>query len=222
MITGKTNGPKEAGDACNHSILAWSVQLILLLLVEACVMTGLPTAEEVGDVLSGQKTLMLLRVTVDIDGKASEPFAAILPDDNVGLAFVGGDSVRPLSYRYLSDEARRDGWIYIIADPGSYYMAVQPPRRENAFSYIFKFRSAPRWRIDALAGSRLVYVGRLRVIGVTQPGLLFSSYTVYDVDKTTVEDERTLARDLAAKFFPDLGSPVTVLMEPLGLPAAAR
>lgn len=52
------------------------------------------------------------------------------------------------------------------------------------------------------------------------PRVNYYSYTVYDLDKTTVEDESAMARDLAVKFFPDLGSPVTVLMEPLGLPAA--
>jgi hypothetical protein len=186
-----------------------------------CATTSLPTNRELGDVLAGQKTLILLRITVDVDGKPSEPFGATLADDNVGLAFVTADRITRLEfYRSPSDEARRDGWIYLIEDPGTYFLAVQPPRTTDAFSYQFQFRQAPRWRIDALAGSRLVYVGRLHINALTQRGLLFARYTLYDLSKTTVQDERTLAQDLAVKFFSNLGSPVTVLMESLGIPAS--
>jgi hypothetical protein len=181
----------------------------------------LPTTGELAEVSAGRKTLILLRITVDIDGKSVEPFGASLADDNVGLAFVTGDSVRRLEfYRFPSDEARREGWIYLVEDPGSYFLAVQPPRTENAFSYQFKFRFAPRWRIDALAGARLVYGGRLRINGFTQAGILFARHTLYDLSKTTVEDERGLARDLAVKFFPGLGPPITVVMQPLSGPAS--
>ncbi len=204
----------------NDSIYRSIGCVLFLILFSSCATTALPTTREIGEVLGGQKTVILLRITVDVDGKSSEPFSRSLVDDNVGLAWVSGDSVKLIDYyRSPSDESRRDGWIYIIEDPGTYYLAVQPPRRVDSFSYFFGFRSAPRWRIDALAGSRVVYVGRLRINAFTRSGFLFSTHTYYDLSKTTVQDERNLARDLAAKFFSELGSPVTAVMEPVGMPA---
>lgn len=204
-----------------HTVQVYIGYLLLLILVAGCATTSVPTASEVSELLGGKKTLILLRLTVDIDGKPSEPFDASLADDNVGLAFITGDRVRRLEfYRSPSDQARQDGWIYLVEDPGTYYLAIQPPRDRDAFSYQFQFRSAPRWRIDALAGSRIVYAGRLHINAVTEKGFLFTRRTVYDLSKTAVRDERSLARELAAKSFPDLGSPIAVLMEPLGVPAA--
>lgn len=221
VFTGKDNSTSEVTRTCKLLLWAWVAQLLILLLIMAgCATTSLPTNRELGDVLAGQKTLILLRITVDVDGKPSEPFGATLADDNVGLAFVNADRITRLEfYRSPSDEARRDGWIYLIEDPGTYFLAVQPPRTTDAFSYQFQFRQAPRWRIDALTGSRLVYVGRLHINALTQRGLLFTRYTMYDLSKTTVQDERNLAQDVAVRFFSDLGPPVTVLMEPLSIPA---
>jgi hypothetical protein len=208
-------------DHTNHTVQVYIGYLLLLILVAGCATTSVPTASEVSEVLGGKKTVILLRLTVDIDGNPSEPFDASLADDNVGLAFITGDRVRRLEfYRSPSDQARQDGWIYLVEDPGTYYLAVQPPRDRDAFSYQFQFRSAPRWRIDALAGSTIVYAGRLHINAVTEKGFLFTRRTVYDLSRTAVRDEHSLARELAAKSFPDLGSPVTVLMEPLGVPAA--
>lgn len=220
VVRRKTESIRRA-DHTNHIGQVYIGYLLLITLVAACATTSVPTASEVSEVLGGKKTVILLRLSVDIDGKPSEPFGASLADDNVGLAFITGDRVRRFEfYRSPSDQARQEGWIYLVEDPGTYYLAVQPPRDRDAFSYQFQFRSAPRWRIDALAGSRIVYAGRLHINAVTEKGFLFTRRTVYDLSKTAVRDERSLARELAAKSFPDLGSPVTVLMEPLGVPAA--
>ena len=179
----------------NLPMYAWVAQLLLLLLTEGCATTSLPAAREVGDVLAGQKTLNTIE---DHRRRRWQTFRTInssasLADANVGLAFVTADRVRRLKfYRSPSDEARRDGWIYLIEDPGTYFLAVQPPRTGDAFSHQFQFRQAPRWRIDALAGSRLVYVGRLHINALTQRGPLFTRYTMYDLSKTTVKTSVTL------------------------------
>jgi hypothetical protein len=186
------------------------------------VTTGTPSSNELQQISTGQKVVLLLRITLDVDGKRSDPFSSSSPDGNVNLAYLGSTiNKRIETYRFPSEEAREAGWIYLIENPGTYYMAVQPPRgSENAFSFHFKFRSAPRWRIDALAGAGLVYIGSLHIDAYTRPGLLFGHQVVYDPTKMNVREEKILAGDVAKKYFPEFGRPVTLLMERLPVPTS--
>jgi hypothetical protein len=199
----------------------WFGSILLLLFTASCATSSLPSTNEMSEMLTARKTMVLLRITVDIDGKPAEAFGSIFPDDNVGVALIAGRHVRRIElYRCPSVQSRHEGWIYLIEEPGTYYLAVQPPRDRDrdTFHYQVHFRYAPRWRIDVLPGSRIIYAGRLHIDASTEKGFLFSRRVVYDPARMKVEDERALARDLAAKLFPELGPPVAVLMEPVGEP----
>ena len=197
----------------------WFGFMFLLMITAGCATTGLPSADEMSKVVTGRKAIVLLRITLQVDEKSVEAFGSIFPDDNLGIALIIGDRVRRIElYRCPSGQLRHEGWMYLIEDPGTYYLAVQPPRDRDEVRYQVGFRYAPRWRIDVLAGSRIIYAGRLHIDASTEKGFLFSRRVVYEPSKMTVKDERMLASDLAAKLFPELGPPIAVLMEPLGEP----
>jgi hypothetical protein len=204
---------------CKKTLPIWLGYMLVLMVIGGCATSSLLSPGEMSEILTANKAIILFRITVQIDGKPAEAFGSIFPDDNVGVAVITDDHVRRiLFYRCPSDQSRHDGWIYVIQDPGTHYLAVQPPRDRDEFHYQVGFRYAPRWRIDVLAGSRIIYAGRLHIDASTEKRFLFSRRVVYEPSKMTVKDERMLADDVAAKFFPELGPPIAVLMEPLGEP----
>ena len=102
---------------------------LFLILNGGCVTTGTPSSNELQQISAVQKVVLLLRITLDVDGKRSDPFSSNSPDGNVNLAYLGSTiNKRIETYRFPSEEAREAGWIYLIENPGTYYMAVQPPR----------------------------------------------------------------------------------------------
>jgi hypothetical protein len=188
---------------CKKTLPIWLGYMLVLMVIGGCATSSLLSPGEMSEILTANKAIILFRITVQIDGKPAEAFGSIFPDDNVGVAVITDDHVRR---------------IYVIQDPGTHYLAVQPPRDRDEFHYQVGFRYAPRWRIDVLAGSRIIYAGRLHIDASTEKRFLFSRRVVYEPSKMTVKDERMLADDVAAKFFPELGPPIAVLMEPLGEP----
>lgn len=208
---------------CKKTLPIWLGYMLLLIVTGGCAPSSLLSPREMSEILTAKKAIVLFRITVQIDGKPAEAFGSIFPDDNVGIAVITDDRVSRIQlYRCPSDQARHQGWIYFLQDPGTHYLAVQPPRDRDEIQYQVGFRYAPRWRIDVLAGSRIIYAGRLHIDASTEKKFLFSRRVVYDPFKMTVEDERAIARDLASKHFPELGAPVPVLMEPVGSPAAGH
>ena len=204
---------------CKKTLPIWLGYLLLLLFTAGCATSSLLSPREMSEILTEKKAIVLFRITVQIDGKPAEAFGSIFPDDNVGIALITGDRVRRIQfYRCPSDQSRHEGWIYVLQDPGTHYLAVQPPREGNEVPYQGWFRYAPRWRIDVVAESRIIYAGRLHIDATSEKESLFSRRIVHETSKMTVKDERELAHGVAAKFFPELGPPIVVLMEPLGEP----
>lgn len=110
-------------------------------------------------------------------------------------------------YRFLSDETRRQGWIYFLLEPGIHYLSVRPPMNLDQCQLI-KYSS--RWRIDIPTDTRLVYAGTLHFKGVHVKGMFGRSVSFRYW--APVRDEENLAQEVAAKHHSGLGSPLTVLM----------
>jgi hypothetical protein len=142
-------------------------------------------------------------------------------DDSVGFALgspeTGGVPVgRVEDIRYLSDESRDEGWTYFILPPGTHYLAVQPRRITNLFTYLRRFGSAPRWVIEVPPRTPVIYAGTLDLHGRADKGAVFGNplFVAFDTTRSSVTDEETLALVLAARHFPELKPVMTILMEP--------
>ena len=190
-----------------------------ILFLVGCAVVEPPSMTELDQVGGGGKTIVLMRIVgQDNEGHAVDTFSGSLSDDNVGLAIgnfeTGGLPTQRLDWiRFLSEESRQNGWIYLVLTPGVHYMAVQGSRRTNAFTYAARFKTAPRWRLDIPADAAVVYAGTLDLRG-TSMALLFGGRLMVTIegDNSTVRDESVLAADVIGRNLADLGSPKTALM----------
>jgi hypothetical protein len=154
---------------CKKTLPIWLGYMLLLMVTGGCAPSSLLSPREMSEILTAKKAIVLFRITMQIDGKPAEAFGSIFPDDNVGIAIITGDRVSRIQlYRCPSGQSRHQGWIYVLQDPGTHYLAVQPPRDRDEAQYQVGFRYAPRWRIDVLAGSRVIYAGRLHIDASTE------------------------------------------------------
>ena len=74
-----------------------SLLFVVPVVLSACAVTKPPSDQAVAEVRADDKTILLFRVAVSLDGKPHEPFAGSLADDNVGVAigtFETGGRVR--------------------------------------------------------------------------------------------------------------------------------
>lgn len=114
--------------------------------------------------------------------------------------------------RFLSDESRREGWLYLLVPPGTLYLAFLPPRRTDLFLYLAMFNPAQPWRVDLNRESQLVYAGTM-VIDGEKGFLLFGDGYLANFTSMEIRDDREEAQRLAASFFSELGKIETVLMQ---------
>ncbi len=185
---------------------------VLAVLISGCAITRLPSAGEYGQIRSGKLVIVLLRVTSEVDGKPFDAFGSGFTDSDIGLAlgsFTTGGDVNQITPVFLSTQTRESGWTYLLLEPGFYYLAVQPRRSTDAFSYAAAFKAAPLWRLEIPAQERAVYVGTLHLPGINR----FWSGMTFIPNKIVVRNEEELARKTAADFFPEFGAPVTALMQ---------
>jgi hypothetical protein len=128
--------------------------------------------------------------------------------------FATGGEVHQILPVFLSEQARMEGWIYVLLEPGLHYLAVLPPRRTDVSSYALMFEDAPLWRLDVPAETKLVYAGTLHLPCVEQK-LLFGARTISSIvtDESTVRNDEETACKIAAEFFQEFGVPKTVLMQ---------
>jgi hypothetical protein len=164
------------------------------MLLTGCVATGLPTEKELSLIQTGQRPIVLLRITGERDGKPYEPFKHILGSClgsyNIKLGigdFETGGQLRFINrVRCLTGETRQKGWTYFLLEPGIYYLGV-------GTTYF-----PPIWRIDVPEDVSLIYVG-----------------TVHLRDKGVyiVRNEEDLAQRIFNEQFPSVGMFRTVLMK---------
>jgi hypothetical protein len=189
--------------------------LIATLLLGACAVTEPPGARDVAEVAAGAKTIVMFRVATTLEGKPHEPFAALLADDNVGVALgtfeTGGRIRQHDDVRFFSEDTRERGWAYIVTEPGIVYLAFLPPRRTNVIRYAAMFEGTARWRVDAPPDADVVYAGTLDIAG--RPGWsLFGSY-LKGFKAMAISDDRGEAERIAARFVSNLDGFAVALMQ---------
>jgi hypothetical protein len=159
---------------------------------------------------------VVIRIICEVEGKSYEVFRHAVSDDNIGLALGGfetGGELRRKIPAHLSTQTRKDGWLYVVLEPGFYYLAVQPPRRTDVWSYENSFNSAPLWRLDISPQSGIVYAGTLHIPIIKQK-MLFGGLSIksFIADSIVVRNDEDAARRIAAGFFPELETFKTMLM----------
>lgn len=148
-----------------------------------------PDAKDRERINSGEYAIVIFRVIVLKDDKPVESFPYSLA---VGTSKTGGEVKHTHGY-YLSVETKKDGWAYLLLEPGLQYLAAQPVTL----------------KIDIPSKTPIVYIGTLHIPCILDKNKRLSSIG----DKIVVVNEEDRARQLAAVFLPEYGVPKTILMQ---------
>lgn len=188
--------------------------LIVVLLATALTGSGLaakkgpPSPQELRTGGERPLSVLLLRIILEVDGQPGAAFPSGSTGDGVtiGLSdFSTGVSAKPVAVRFLSDETRLDGWVYLVLEPGPRYLATREPRSQNAFDYEARWKTCPHWSLEIPANSRLVYGGTLFLPGAGR-WMMFGPRAMVEFDSSRLEvrDESAEAEAICRKWFPDL------------------
>lgn len=177
--------------------------------------------DELAGVRDGKTTAVLLRfVLTNQDGKAVKPFEGAIPNLllSIGDFETGGEptkevipgfelkprSVRPYPGRLLSKASAADGWMTLFLPPGYYYLGLGDPYVSWVPDKTKMFiPGSPEWRIAVPPGVPVLYAGTFHVSVRTSLG------SVYNQLATWVDDQSSLAADVARGDLASLAPPVT-------------
>lgn len=154
--------------------------LVLLLALSNCsnTGTGLPSTDERLAIESGKKVVVLFKVVLDLtDGTRVQSYrCGPLPDDgksrNQGyIHFYVGFAKSPIFggelgpefriTRFLSPESCREGWSFLVMEPGRYFFVFHGERDTDLYTWN-KYRSSlPRWQVDIPKSHPVIYIGTL-------------------------------------------------------------
>ena len=127
--------------------------LILIGFLTNCAFNRLPTRAERSQILAGDRSILLFRVTAELlDGTPVSAFPTNFMGDNVNIGLGTSDTDGELelvdSPLFLSRDLRDEGWIYLILEPGTYYVGIMEPQMTDYFTRKQNMELAQRWRID--------------------------------------------------------------------------
>jgi len=206
-----------------NSILRIVLLLGLIAFCTSCVFNRLPSRNGRKKILTGQRAIVLIRITAELlDGTPVSAFPSNLMADNVNIGLgtfdTGGKLELVDSPRSLSVELREEGWIYLILEPGSYYLGIMGPQMTG---YDLRKQQAkyaqPHWRVDIPVDTHVVYIGTLHLYcrGMTTVFINKITKRCIEIDehRTIIQNETISAQKLAEEYFGDYGAPQTLLLQ---------
>ena len=186
-----------------------------------CATTGVPTPKERTSIQDGKLAIVLLRIEYELaDGNPIDPFkgwdSRYWLNIGSGSVLVGGKTER-VKNRFISPETRKQGWTYLILEPGIHYLVFAGPvhtwERKN-------LNYGPRFKVNIPLNNQLVYVGTLNLHCPLKPEfwvnneiICWSSSDIIKAIQTEVRDKKLLLEKLTNEYLSDFGSPRTLLMQ---------
>ena len=192
-----------------RSIIIPLIALVLscCVLINGCLShSRLPSEGEERLIQQHSGVIVLLRLKTVVDGKPSEDITLREKNENAGFGFavdIGrldpGQSPdlnvkRPDSGISPSAEARRQGWIYYVLPPGTYYLTVYDMDKKATL--------APGFLLSVSGEKPLVYAGTLDI--ACKPGGFLSSL-LRQCSGVSLTDEGDRAKVLAQAHFAQHG-----------------
>ncbi len=208
-----TLNPLEMRNTAQPGRIWTTFQTTLSVLAAAILTTGcvgLPTPTEQSAIISGKKSLVLLRIEATVRGRPYKPFAGIMVVDNFNFAigtFRTAGKPEPVPLRFLSSKSKKEGWTYFVLEPGTYYLAVRPPQFTDLDTYNKLWKTAPLWRMDVPENARAVYVGTLHLAG-DGSWLMFGGRRLESIlsSEINTDRDRHCASELLAHSCPSVGN----------------
>jgi hypothetical protein len=166
-------------------------------------------------IAGGGKSVVLLRLSAEIDTKRTEGperFKAKIASIDTG------QSPKDIShYDFPSAEAQKDGWVYFMLEPGTYYFGVSPKldtwKDYNYFYHNYFWFHVPQ-------GNQVIYIGTLSAACETKSG--FFSQQVDHCFEVQVIDQTESAQAIAQASFSRFAPMSSAILKPLGTPRTTR
>lgn len=220
MNTGRPN----PGKGHRPTPARWLVVILGLLVaglgVAGCAVGGqVPRTKDLHNKKGRPQAVVLVRLVTEIDGRPNPAFPSVLAMDSVWLAwgdFTSGGRLRLAPQGFLSPESRKEGWTYLLLEPGIHYFGVNTPQNSDSFTYDASWRQLPpRWRLTVPTNTPVVYAGTLFVPG-SGSWLIFGGRQMqqFDPERFEIRDETERAAEIHAKWLAKLGPLTTQLVKP--------
>ena len=163
----------------------------------------------------GGKSVVLLRLSAEIDSQrieGSERFKARIASIDTG------QSPKDIShYDSPSAEAQKDGWVYFMLEPGTYYFGVSP--KLDNWKYYDTFYPNFFW-FHVPQGNQVIYIGTLTTACETESG--FFSQQVDECSEVRFIDQTESAQAIARASFSRFAPMSSAILKPLGTPRTIR
>jgi len=163
---------------------------------------------EAGYLQRSGEAVVLIRLISETDvnaGRNSAHFA-------IADFETGGETTKEILAHRLDLETAQAGWHYLLLKPGSYYVAIQPARYTDAFTFIGRWKTASRWRLEVPEGAKTVYAGTLQMRGPKIKRLFEIWLHSVDPAASNVVNEEKIAASILAKHMPRAGPPRTSMI----------
>jgi len=202
--------------------------LSLVILIAGCASpptVRLPNIQEEASIQLKEKTIVLLRLNVEKDGEPFNPFKRYgnRTYNTFRLKFSNMDEGE--DPRYIDNyptrsripavspslESRKEGWMYLVLKPGTYYLSVFPPGSKEPRKFDDVSLQVSAFRFYVPKGEPIMYVGSLSVSCKWSKGI-FRNF-IGRSSRIVVTDETESAKKIAQASLIKYGQMSTSLMQ---------
>jgi hypothetical protein len=187
----------------------------LILLNGCATVVRNPSKSDEETIKGGGKSVVLLRLSAKIDSQrieGSERFKSRI------VSIDTGQSPKNIFlYDSPSAEAKKDGWVYFMLDPGTYYLSVSPKldTMPDYFSPNFFWFHVPK-------GNQVIYIGTLTTACETTSVGYWFARPIGFCSKVRVMDQTESAKVIAQASFSQFAPMSSAILKPLGTPMTTR
>ena len=221
-----------ANNKTRHVQMVSSIVLVLLILALINILTGcattgvrLPNIQEEKSVLLKEKTIVLLRLKVEKDGEPFNPFNKLIAGSGhmyFRLKLANMDEGEYPEYITLdysqyniqaaspSLESKKEGWMYLVLNPGTYYLSFFPPGSKEPSSFDVS-PQVSAFRFYVPEGESIMYVGSMSVSCEWSRGIIRNF--IGESSEIVVTDETESAKKIAQASLIKYGQMSTSLMQ---------
>ncbi len=175
--------------------------LFLIITLSGCSLVQVRRPNFEKETTKDPKSLVFLRLVEELDGKPRNALTGFgFNGFHLEAANIDKDEkLKPLLVGFSpSTRAKKEGWIYLQMEPGSYYLKVIPPG--SAQNRPVKYAPNPGFWLQVPENERLIYVGSLSV-SCTSRRWLFERF-IDSCEAVRIDDESEAAAEILADHVP--------------------
>ncbi len=201
--------------------------LSLVILIAGCASpptVRLPNIQEEASIQLKEKTIVLLRLNVEKDGEPFNPFKRYgyrthttfrlklsNMDEGDDPRYIDNSLIWNIPAVSPSLESRKEGWMYLVLKPGTYYLSVFPPGSKEPRKFDDESPQVSAFRFYVPKGEPIMYIGSLSVSCKWSRGIIGNF--IGESSEIAVTDETESAKKVAQASLIKYGQMSTSLMQ---------